>query len=159
MLYDFFYVKPVLTQGSLDCHECFFEGFCRGECSLPSGVHYEKMKIMLQNEFEERIGRSVTKDEYIEANAVYELAGDMDKDTFCREWKNIGKNPLLIELFSTACRLEKEVCEYKLGSKVSYGEIERYKVLFGQLTDQLCDVSKTLHDILRMLTVTSNIFR
>lgn len=55
---------------------------------------------MLQKEFEERIGRSVTEQEYLEANAIYENAGDMDKDEFCREWLKIG-----------SCRLVKCLAE------------------------------------------------
>ena len=50
---------------------------------------------MLQKEFEERIGRSVTEQEYLEANAMYENAGDMDKDEFCREWLKIGSYRLV----------------------------------------------------------------
>lgn len=58
---------------------------------------------MLQKEFEERIGRKVTEKEYVEANAMYMLAGDdMDKDTFCREWKKVGGSPLVKGLFETA---------------------------------------------------------
>ena len=50
---------------------------------------------MLQKEFEDRIGRSVSEQEYLEANAMYENAGDMDKDEFCREWLNIGNSRLV----------------------------------------------------------------
>lgn len=35
---------------------------------------------MLQKEFEDRIGRKVTTEEYVEANAVYMMAGELDKD-------------------------------------------------------------------------------
>ena len=49
---------------------------------------------MLQKEFEERIGRSVTEQEYVEANAMYENAGNMEKDEFCREWMKIGNTRL-----------------------------------------------------------------
>lgn len=55
---------------------------------------------MLQKEFEERIGRSVTQEEYVEANAMYMAAGDgMDKDTFCREWMQFGQSRLVQCLF------------------------------------------------------------
>lgn len=57
---------------------------------------------MLQKEFEDRIGRSVTEQEYVEANAMYMAAGDIDKDTFCREWLNIGSSVLVKGLFETA---------------------------------------------------------
>lgn len=55
---------------------------------------------MLQKEFEDRIGRQVSEQEYLEANAMYENAGDMDKDEFCREWLKIG-----------SCRLVKCLAE------------------------------------------------
>lgn len=44
MLYDFPSLKRVITKGPLDCLECVLDGFCRGDCSLPSGVHYEKVE-------------------------------------------------------------------------------------------------------------------
>lgn len=62
---------------------------------------------MLQKEFEERIGRSVTEQEYLEANAMYENAGDMDKDEFCREWLKIGSYRLV------KCLAEKTYQQHK----------------------------------------------
>ena len=50
---------------------------------------------MLQKEFEDRIGRSVSEQEYLDANYMYENAGDMDKDEFCREWLKIGNSSLV----------------------------------------------------------------
>ena len=70
---------------------------------------------MLQKEFEERIGRSVSQEEYVEANAMYELAGDsVDKDVFCREWKKIGDTALVKGLFETAYQRGRELAEHKL---------------------------------------------
>lgn len=43
---------------------------------------------MTKQEFEERIGRPVTDDEYAQADAIYLAAGDMDKDTFCELYKS-----------------------------------------------------------------------
>lgn len=69
---------------------------------------------MLQKEFEERIGRSVTEQEYLEANAMYENAGHMDKDEFCREWLKIGNARLVKCLFETAYQKCKKVQELEL---------------------------------------------
>ena len=70
---------------------------------------------MLQKEFEERIGRSVTQEEYVEANAVYMTAGDgMDKDTFCQEWMEFGQSKLVQGLFATAYNLNKALQEQQL---------------------------------------------
>ena len=69
---------------------------------------------MLQKEFEERIGRSVSEEEFIEANAMYMAAGDIDKDVFCREWKQIGESPLVKGLFETAYNLNQALQEHKL---------------------------------------------
>ena len=69
---------------------------------------------MLQKEFEERIGRSVTEQEYLEANAMYENAGDIDKDTFCREWLKIGSSALVKGLYETAYQKSKKVQELEL---------------------------------------------
>ncbi len=69
---------------------------------------------MLQKEFEERIGRSVTEQEYLEANAMYENAGDMDKDEFCREWLKIGNSRLVKCLAEKTYQLDKALNEQKL---------------------------------------------
>ena len=69
---------------------------------------------MLQKEFEERIGRSVTEQEYLEANAIYENAGDMDKDEFCREWLKIGNSRLVKCLAEKTYQLGKALNEQKL---------------------------------------------
>lgn len=44
-------------------------------------------------------------EEYSTANLIYMTAGDMDKQTFCREYKRIGKdNALLLTLTNEAIR-------------------------------------------------------
>lgn len=40
-------------------------------------------------------------EEYTNANLAYMMAGDMDKDTFCKEWKKHGSSPL-VRLLSQA---------------------------------------------------------
>lgn len=42
---------------------------------------------MNQQEFETRIGRNVSSETFDFANRVYMAAGEMDKDTFCADWK------------------------------------------------------------------------
>ena len=69
---------------------------------------------MLQKEFENRIGRSVTEQEYLEANAMYENAGDMDKDEFCREWLKIGNARLVKCLAEKTYQLNKALNEKEL---------------------------------------------
>lgn len=88
---------------------------------------------MLQKEFEERIGRSVTEQEYLEANAMYENAGDMDKDEFCREWLKIG-----------SCRLVKCLAEktYQLGKALS-----EQKLLHQEATEVISDAADAILEI------------
>lgn len=88
---------------------------------------------MLQKEFEERIGRSVTEQEYLEANAIYENAGDMDKDEFCREWLKIG-----------SCRLVKCLAEktYQLGKALS-----EQKLLHQEATEVISDAADAMLEI------------
>ena len=74
---------------------------------------------MLQKEFEDRIGRSVTEQEYLEANAIYENAGDMDKDEFCREWLKIGNARLVKCLAEKTYQQHKALQETKLLLKES----------------------------------------
>ena len=88
---------------------------------------------MLQKEFEERIGRSVSEQEYLEANAMYENAGDMDKDEFCREWLKIG-----------SCRLVKCLAEktYQLGKALS-----EQKLLHQEATEIISDAADAMLEI------------
>lgn len=74
---------------------------------------------MLQKEFEDRIGRKVTTEEYVEANAVYMMAGELDKDEFCREWLKIGSSKLVQCLFGKAHSLDQDLQEQKLMLKES----------------------------------------
>ena len=74
---------------------------------------------MLQKEVEERIGRSVTEHEYLEANAMYENAGDMEKDEFCREWLKIGNSRLVKCLAEKTYQLNQRVMALKLQLKES----------------------------------------
>ena len=50
-------------------------------------THPKTLKVnqMLQREFEERTGVSVTTDEYLAIETVY-MASDLDKDEFCKMW-------------------------------------------------------------------------
>ena len=69
---------------------------------------------MLQKEFEARIGREVSEQEFIDANAMYMAAGELDKDVFCREWLKIGSSRLVKCLFDAAYQSQKKVQELEL---------------------------------------------
>lgn len=92
---------------------------------------------MLQKEFEERIGRSVSEEEFVEANAMYMAAGDIDKDVFCREWKAIGERPLVKGLFESAYGLNKALQEHKL--------------MLNECREMLSDAADAMLDIEAML--------
>lgn len=104
---------------------------------------------MLQKEFEERIGRSVTEQEYLEANAMYENAGDMDKDEFCREWLKIGNSRLVKCLAEKTYQQHKALQEKELLLKESKGiwsdaadamlEIEQ-DILNGETTEHITEL-------------------
>jgi len=52
---------------------------------------------MTQQEFEARIGTPVSPDVFETANRAYMACGDsMDKDTFCKSWKNDPVNQSVI---------------------------------------------------------------
>ena len=85
---------------------------------------------MLQKEFEERIGRSVTEQEYLEANAMYENAGDMDKDEFCREWLKIG-----------SCRLVKCLAEKTYQHKLL---LKESREICSDAADAMLEIEKVV---------------
>lgn len=49
---------------------------------------------MTKQEFEERTGLRTDAEEYAKIEKMYMAAGEMDKDEFCRCWRQTGKNPL-----------------------------------------------------------------
>lgn len=55
---------------------------------------------MLQQEFEERYGKSVSADEYSFIERTYMAAEGVDKDRFCKEWKknHLGESHVVAEL-------------------------------------------------------------
>lgn len=95
---------------------------------------------MLQKEFEDRIGRKVSESEFVEVNAMYMLAGDdMDKDTFCREWKKIGNSPLVRGLYETAYQKGKRVMELDAVQKEWQG-------IINDTADSLLEIGKGVLD-------------
>lgn len=94
---------------------------------------------MLQKEFEERIGRSVTEAEYIEANAMYMSAGDIDKDVFCREWKKMCMSPLVQGLFNTAYQKGKKVEDLEQLHKEALG-------IISDAADAMLEIGRGLLD-------------
>lgn len=55
---------------------------------------------MNKQEFIDRTGITPTNEEYATIEAMYMAAGNMDKDTFCREYKKHGTSLLTLELFN-----------------------------------------------------------
>lgn len=53
---------------------------------------------MMQQEFEERTGMKVTVEEYAKIEKLYMAAGNIDKDTFCKEYKKVASSKLVGEL-------------------------------------------------------------
>jgi len=92
---------------------------------------------MLQKEFEERIGRSVTEQEYLEANAMYENAGNMDKDEFCREWLKIG-NARLVK-----CLAEKTYQQHKALNEKELLHKEAVEII-SDAADAILEIEKVV---------------
>lgn len=54
---------------------------------------------MLREEFENRMGNTVTPEAYENIEDLYISAGDMDKDTFCDDYKLHGASKILAEIW------------------------------------------------------------
>lgn len=63
---------------------------------------------MTKKEFEDRIGREATMEEYEYANVMYMSAGNVDKDTLCAEYKKLmqSKSARAIFEFTQSCSSE-----------------------------------------------------
>lgn len=62
---------------------------------------------MLQSEFYERTGVTLSSEEYAKVERIYDNV-KMDKDHFCEEWLKIRSNPLFIETMDAFETMEKE---------------------------------------------------
>ena len=49
---------------------------------------------MTKFEFEDRTGLKVTDEEYNEIESMYMAVPNMEKDEFCKRWRQCGNNPL-----------------------------------------------------------------
>lgn len=84
---------------------------------------------MNKQEFEQRIGRVATSEEFERAEAIYMMAINLNKDEFCAEWDVIKDSETLSALSSRCDQLEKAVVEKNkkldgllcLMSKTDYG--------------------------------------
>ena len=72
---------------------------------------YNKIdNIMLQQEFEERTGLTLTAEEYSEVENLYYNLGNMTKDEFCAEFKAHGESVILktilrnLKIYKNACK-------------------------------------------------------
>ena len=92
---------------------------------------------MTKNEFEERTGLTCLNSTFDFINRVYMAAGELDKDTFCKEWKEMmSENKIIRELTETCESLRKE-----LGEKIT---------AIANLGAALSGKAKQLDDALRM---------
>lgn len=78
---------------------------------------------MTQQEFEQRIGTEVATSTFDFANRVYMAAGEMDKDSFCADWK---QTDLTTSNIASALTLEVEQLQGALASaNKAYENAER----------------------------------
>lgn len=88
---------------------------------------------MTQKEFEERTGLKTDAEEYATIERMYMMAGNMDKDEFCKRWRQTGKNPLTVSLANTAnaliMQLEKRNREF---NDVKENTIDHVRFLLGK---------------------------
>lgn len=85
---------------------------------------------MMQKEFEERTGMSLTPDEYAKVENLYMSAGNIDKDTFCEEYKMVA-NSKLVEELQTSVRIAegKATAAKKMVSELGTFLMEQAQIL------------------------------
>lgn len=72
---------------------------------------------MTQNEFEQRTNMTVTAEEYQKIEKLYMSAGNIDKDTFCKEYKKVASSRIVTELHLQVRMLENQVESLKSDKK------------------------------------------
>lgn len=66
---------------------------------------------MTKQEFEARTGLKVNSDDYDRIEKMYMVAGNMDKDLFCAEYRKVGTSALVAELFRQVLVLKGQLVE------------------------------------------------
>lgn len=72
---------------------------------------------MTQNEFEQRTNMTVTAEEYQKIEKLYMSAGNIDKDTFCKEYKKVASSRIVTELHLQVRMLDNQVESLKSDKK------------------------------------------
>ncbi|MCF0187912.1 MAG: hypothetical protein HUK04_00235 [Bacteroidaceae bacterium] len=68
---------------------------------------------MTHHEFEDRIGREATQEEYAYADALYLSARNINKDDFCKEYKMFMSSQTVKEMFEELQFEEKRAAKLK----------------------------------------------
>ena len=72
---------------------------------------------MNKQEFEERTGYSIPDDRYKEIEAMYLEAGeDIDKDTFCKEFKKHSDSILLYKFYQQSEKLKTKLDTFSVNT-------------------------------------------
>ena len=84
---------------------------------------------MLQTEFEERIGKTVSTDEYALIERVYMACPTVDKDRFCTEWKKnkLHDSHVVADLTDRVNRLEVDRQQWQHTAEQEQEAKEQYK--------------------------------
>lgn len=89
---------------------------------------------MTKNEFEERTGLTCLNSTFDFINRVYMAAGEQDKDTFCKEWKEMMyENKIIRELTETCESLKKNLDDALRMNKGMANQIEIREARIDQL--------------------------
>lgn len=91
---------------------------------------------MTQKEFEERIGREVSTEEYAYADSLY-MNCDMDKDKFCNEYKQVKHSVLVHELVDTIGALKRRYERTSAREKEKHMENERLRAIMIGVADRI----------------------
>lgn len=115
---------------------------------------------MMQQEFEERTGMKVTVEEYAKIEKLYMAAWNIDKDTFCKEYKKVASSKLVGELQTslriaegkvTSARMQLEAAE-KRESELGTFLMEQAQILgSSELRQKAIDLLGAKEYMLRKL--------
>ena len=64
---------------------------------------------MTRKEFETRIGREATQEEYAYADAIYLSAPNIDKDIFCKEYKGFKDSQTVKDMVERIAQMNKRI--------------------------------------------------
>lgn len=113
---------------------------------------------MLKKEFEDRIGTEVSSEDFEIIHQIYMATGEMDKDTFCKNWDpKFLENPIVAVLTTGTTRWIKASMDTQEALNKANKDLDRALHTVEELTARCEVTTKHLHKFVDAIDATVEI--